>query len=132
MNEMETKTAAAKNIDEYIAGFPPEVQAVLEKVRGTIRTAAPEAEETISYGIPTYKLNGRYVIYFAGYKKHISVYPAPIGVEEFKEELAAYASGQGTAKFPLNKPIPFDLITRMVQFQLKENLAKTAAKREKE
>jgi uncharacterized protein YdhG (YjbR/CyaY superfamily) len=119
-------------IDEYITGFPPEVQAVLEEVRGTIRAAVPEAEETISYGIPTYKLNGRYVIYFAGYKKHVSVYPAPIGVEEFKEELAAYASGQGTAKFRLDRPIPFDLIIRMTQYNLKENLARTAGKREKE
>jgi uncharacterized protein YdhG (YjbR/CyaY superfamily) len=130
MHEMETKTTAAKNIDEYIAGFPAEVQAVLQKVRETIQAAAPGAEETIGYGIPTYKMNGRYVIYFAGYKKHISVYPAPIGVEGF-EDLAAYASGKGTAKFALDRPIPFDLITRMVHFQLKENLAKTAAKAKK-
>jgi uncharacterized protein YdhG (YjbR/CyaY superfamily) len=127
---METKKATVKDINEYIAGFPPAVQVVLEQVRGVIREAAPEAEETISYGIPTYKLNGRYVIYFAGYKQHVSVYPAPIGVEGF-EDLAPYASGKGTAKFALDKALPVALIRRMTAYNLKENQARTAAKKKK-
>jgi uncharacterized protein YdhG (YjbR/CyaY superfamily) len=118
-----------KTIDEYIAGFPPGVQELLQNVRATIKKAAPKAEETISYKMPTFTLNGKYLIYFAGYKKHISVYPAPIGNPEFAEEIAPYESGRGTLKFPLDKPIPFKLITRIVKFRAKENLAKAAAKR---
>lgn len=128
---MQIRKETPKDVDAYIADFPPETQAVLQQVRGVIRAALPEAEEAISYGIPTFKMNGRYVIYFAGYKRHVSVYPAPIDVEAFKEVLAPYASGQGTAKFPLDKPIPVDLITRMAQYNLQENLAKTAAKTKK-
>ena len=120
---MKTKRTAAKNIDEYIAGFPPEVQEVLEKVRTTIKKAAPRAEESISYEIPTFKLNGKRLIYFAGFKNHISVYPAPRGAEEFKEELAAYEGGKGTVQFPLDKPIPFGLINRIVKYRAKETLA---------
>lgn len=113
-----------KNITEYIASFPSNVQGVLEKVRQVIREAAPNAEETISYKIPTFTLNGRYLIYFAGYKKHIGLYPAPIENAAFKEELSVYASGKGTLKFPLDKPIPFKLINRIVKFRVKENLAR--------
>ena len=117
-----------KTIDEYIAGFPPDVQELLQKVRATIQKAAPEAEETISYKIPTFNLNGRYLIYFAGYKKHISLYPAPIGNPEFAEEIAPYESGKGTLKFPLDGPIPFRLITRIVKFRAKENSRRAGAK----
>lgn len=118
---MNTTQTAPKNIDEYIAGFPDDVQTILEQIRMTIKAAAPEAEETISYQIPTFKLNGTYLIYFAGYKNHIGLYPAPRGTEEFKEELSEYKGGKGTVQFPLDKPIPYDLISRIVVFRVQEN-----------
>src|ERR671922_2464426 len=110
---MKTKLTTPRDIDEYIAGFPPDVQDILQKIRMTIRKAAPQAEETISYKIPTFNLKGHYLIYFAAYKKHIALYPAPIGVPEFEEEIAPYASGKGTLQFPLDKPIPYKLITKI-------------------
>ena len=113
-----------QTIDEYIAGFPNEVQEHLEKIRMTIRKAAPGAEEKISYLIPTFTLNGKYLIYFAAYKKHIALYPAPRGAEKFKKELAAYEGGKGTVRFPLDKPIPFGLIKRIVKYRIKKNLEK--------
>lgn len=119
---MRSLQTAPKDTDGYIAGFPDEVQEILEKIRMTIRKAAPDAEETISYQIPAFKLKGQYLIYFAGYTKHASLYPAPRGVEKFKEELARYDGGKGTVRFPLDKPIPFGLITRIVKFRVKENL----------
>jgi uncharacterized protein YdhG (YjbR/CyaY superfamily) len=125
---MNTKGAEPQNIDEYIAGFPNDVQEILQTVRLTIREAAPDAQETISYKIPTFRLKGKYLIYFAGYRKHISLYPAPIGVAEFRAELGPYESGKGTAKFPLDKPIPFDLISRIVMYRVQENLGRSAAK----
>lgn len=106
------------NIDEYIAGFPDDVQKILKRIRTTIKKAAPKAEETISYGIPTFKLN-TYLIYFAGFKKHVSVYPAPRSAPEFKQELTGYGGGKGTVQFPLDNPIPYDLITRIVKFRMK-------------
>jgi uncharacterized protein YdhG (YjbR/CyaY superfamily) len=105
-------------VDEYIASFPPETRAILEKVRRTMRSAAPGTEETISYGIPTFKVDGSAVIYFAGYAKHVSVYPAPRGAAEFKAELKDYAGGKGTVQFPLSEPIPYDLIRRIVKFRM--------------
>ena len=93
-------------IDEYIAGFPENVQEILQKVRSTIQKAAPGAIETISYKMPTFNLNGHYLIYFAGYKKHISLYPVPAGSPDFNEEISAYRAGKGTLQFPLDKPIP--------------------------
>ncbi|HUE82089.1 MAG TPA: DUF1801 domain-containing protein [Pyrinomonadaceae bacterium] len=120
-----------KNIDEYIAGFPTDVQKILEKVRTTIKKAAPDAEEMISYQIPTFNLKGRYLIYFAAYKKHIGLYPAPRGVEKFKKELSLYEGGKGTVRFPLDKPIPFGLIRRIVQFRIKENLEQQKQKERK-
>lgn len=128
---MKTKQAAPRNMDEYIAGFPNDVQEILEKIRVTIRKAAPDAEETISYQIPTFTLKGRYLVYFAAYKKHIGLYPAPTGIEEFKNEMSIYGSGKGTLKFPLDKPIPFDLISKIVKFRVKENLARAEARRKK-
>ena len=121
------KRTTAKDIDEYIAGFPDDVQKILKKIRSTIRKAAPGAKETISYAIPTFTLNGRYLIYFAAFKKHVSIYPAPRGSEEFKKELSAYQGGKGTVQFPLDEPIPFDLITRIVKFKVKETLEKAKA-----
>ncbi len=116
-------TTKPTTIDEYIASFPEDVQKKLVQIRQTIRQAAPEAEETISYAIPTFKLKGRYLVYFAGHKNHIGFYPAPTGSEAFKEELAVYKTGKGSVQFPLNQPLPFDLITRIVKFRVKENLA---------
>jgi uncharacterized protein YdhG (YjbR/CyaY superfamily) len=107
-----------ETIEEYIASFPPDVRPILEQVRATIRKAAPEAQETIKYQMPTYTLKGN-LIYFAAYKNHISVYPAPRGSKEFEKELAQYQGGKGTVRFPLAQPIPFDLIRRIVKFRIK-------------
>jgi uncharacterized protein YdhG (YjbR/CyaY superfamily) len=121
--------AKPKTVDEYIALFPLEVQERLQKIRTTIRKAAPKAEETISYQLPTFTLGGKYLIYFAAFKKHVSVYPAPRGAEVFKEELAKYKGGKGTVQFPLDKPIPFSLISRIVKFRVKEHLEKAKGKK---
>jgi uncharacterized protein YdhG (YjbR/CyaY superfamily) len=126
---MKIAQSSPKTIDEYIAGFPSEVQTILKKIRATIRKAAPAAEEKISYQIPIFMLNGKYLIYFAAWKKHVAVYPAPRGHEKFKDELAAYEGGKGTIKFPLDRPIPFGLIGRIVKFKVKENLANAKAKK---
>ena len=119
----------ANNIDEYIAGFPKEIQKTLKLIRAAIKKAAPDAEETISYAIPTFTLNGHYLIYFAGYKNHVSIYPAPRGNENFKDELSQYKGGKGTVQFPLDKPIPLNLLGRIVKFRIKENLKKASAKK---
>ena len=115
---MKGSRPAPESVDSYIAGFPPDVQKVLEKIRKIIRKAAPKAEESISYQIPAYKLNGKVLIYFAGFPKHVSVYPAPREAKEFKKELAAYKGGKGTVQFPLDKKIDYDLISRIVKFKL--------------
>ena len=128
---MKTKQTAPKTIDEYIAGFPKDVQEILEKIRVTIRKAAPDAEETISYLIPTFTLKGKYLIYFAAYKKHIGIYPVPTGDAKFNEELSTYQAGKGTLRFPLDKPIPYDLISKIVKVKVKENLAGAEPKGEK-
>ena len=112
------------SMDEYIGTFPPDVQKVLEELRSTIQAAAPEAQETISYNIPTFTLNGTYLIYFAGWKKHVSIYPIPLGTEAFNQEISKYADGKGTVKFPLDQPIPFQLVTQMVKHQLANHLEK--------
>ena len=125
---MKTDQTGPKTIDEYIAGFPADTQAILEKVRTTIRDAAPGAAETIDYAIPTFTLKGN-LVHFAAFKKHIGFYPAPTGIEEFKDELSVYGWARGTVKFPLDKPIPYDLIRRIVKFRVRENLER--AKRKK-
>jgi len=112
-----------RTIDEYINTFPEDVRAILEKIRETIRKAAPGAEEAISYQMPTFKLNGN-LVHFAAYKNYIGFYPVPSGIEAFKGELAPYIAGKGTLRFPLDKPIPYDLIEKVVTFRVKENLAK--------
>jgi uncharacterized protein YdhG (YjbR/CyaY superfamily) len=119
-----------KTIDEYIAGFPPDVQEILEKVRMTIRKAAPEAEETINYQMPTFTLYGN-LVHFAAYQHHIGFYPTPTGIEEFKNELSSYKGAKGSVQFPFDRPIPYDLIGRIVEFRVKENLQKAEAKRKK-
>ena len=120
---MKAKQAAPKNIDDYIATFPKDIQAKLQKIRATIKKAAPKAEEAIKYQMPTFTLNGN-LVHFAAYKNHIGFYPAPSGIEAFKKELAAYESGKGTLRFPLDEPIPFGLITKVVKYRVKKNLEK--------
>jgi uncharacterized protein YdhG (YjbR/CyaY superfamily) len=113
-------TSKPKTIDQYIAMFPKDVQKILENLRQVIRETAPEAEETINYGIPTFKLNGN-LVHFAAFKNHIGFYPNPSGIEAFKKELSPYKQSKGTVQFPLNKPIPFDLVKKIVEFRVKEN-----------
>jgi uncharacterized protein YdhG (YjbR/CyaY superfamily) len=127
---MKTDPTLPKTIDEYIAGFPQDIQEILEKIRVTIREAAPDAEETISYQIPTFTLKG-YLVHFAAFKKHIGFYPTPTGIEAFRKELSAYQSAKGSVRFPLDKPIPFALISEIVKFRVKENLERAAAKGKK-
>ena len=118
----------SKNIDEYIRSFPEEVQKVLQRVRETIRQAAPGAEEKIGYGIPTFTLNGN-LVHFAAFKEHIGFYPAPQGIAEFQEELKKYKGGKGSVQFPHDQPLPLELVTRIVKFRVQENLAKWEQKK---
>jgi uncharacterized protein YdhG (YjbR/CyaY superfamily) len=113
-----------KTIDAYIKAFPEDIQRILEKMRQTIRRAAPEAEETIAYQMPTLKLNGKNLVHFAAFKNHIGFYPIPSGIEAFKDELSPYIAGKGSIRLPLDKPIPYDLVKRIVEFRVKENLAR--------
>ena len=127
---MKSKKADFHSIDDYIATFPEDVQKTMEQLRKTIKAAAPKAEEKISYQMPTFALNGKYLVYFAGWKTHIAFYGAPRGNPEFKEDLSAYETGQGTLKFPLNKPMPLKLISKIVKFRAVENLKKTDKKKQ--
>jgi len=123
-------TSKPKDIDEYIARFPLDIQESLEQIRMTIKKVVPEAEETISYGIPTFNLNGTYLIYFAAYKNHIGFYPIPGAIAQVDKDFASYkTSGKGTIQFPLNKPMPLNLITKLVKFKVKENIEKVAKKK---
>ena len=126
------KTASAKSIDEYISGFPKDIQKLLKEVRATIKKAVPEGEETISYSLPTVKLNGSYLIYFSAWKNHISLYPFSSAMEATMKEASAYkTSGKGTIQFPIDKSLPLGLITKIVKFRIKENLERTKQKRKK-
>ena len=116
-----------KRLIEYIQSFPPDIQNILEKIRQTIHKAAPEAVEAISYGMPAFKQNGA-IIYFAAHKNHIGLYPMASSIEAFKKELSRYKSSKGAVQFPLNEPIPFELIEKIVKFRVKENSAKNAGK----
>lgn len=107
-------------VDEYIAGFPPETRGVLDEMRALIRSAAPDAIETISYRMPTFDLDGTHLVHFAGYEKHVGLYPIPSAIEAFKDELKPYKSGKGSVQFPLGHPLPRDLIRRMVEFRVEE------------
>jgi uncharacterized protein YdhG (YjbR/CyaY superfamily) len=111
-------------IDEYIKTFPEHVQIILKKMWNTIREAAPEAQEAISYQMPTFRLNGN-LVHFAAFKNHIGFYPSPSGIEAFKEELSPYKSAKGSVQFPMDKPVPYDLVKKIVQFRVQENLKKT-------
>lgn len=119
--------AQAKDIDEYIANFPKEVREKMEVLRQTIRKAAPDAEETINYAIPTFTLKGN-LVHFAAYEKHIGFYPTPSGIQEFKKELSVYKGAKGSVQFPHDKPIPHSLIAKIVKFRAAENLEKAKKK----
>jgi len=118
----------AKDVDEFIIGFPMDTQKILMQLRMTIKKAAPKAEEKINYGIPTFTLNGN-LVHFSASKNHIGFYPTPSGIETFKKELSAYEGAKGSVKFPMDKPLPLALITKIVKFRLKENLKKAKAKK---
>jgi uncharacterized protein YdhG (YjbR/CyaY superfamily) len=118
------------SIDEYIANFPPDIQAILHALRATIRAAAPEAEEKISYQLPTYFLKGN-LVHFAAFKNHIGFYPAPSGIGAFQQEPSAYKSSKGAVQFPIDEPLPLELVGRIVQFRVRENLEKAAQKKDK-
>ena len=117
-------------IDAYIAGFPAEIQAILQQIRATIHAAAPEAQESISYQMPTFTLHGN-LVHFAAFKEHIGFYPTPSGTEHFQAALAPYKGGKGSVRFPLDQPIPYDLIAEITRFRVVENQEKAAAKRKR-
>lgn len=118
-----------KNIDEYISLQTSEVQILLEQMRQTIKNAAPEAEEIISYNMPAFKYHGM-LVYFAAYKNHVGFYATPTGHSQFKEELSAYKQGKGSVQFPLSQPLPLELISRIVKFRVEENLKKKSGKKQ--
>ncbi len=124
------KAEPPKDIDEYIARFPADVRAILEKVRMTIRMAAPDAQETISYQMPAFKQHG-ILVYFAGWKEHIGLYPPVSGDKSLEKAVARYAGPKGNLQFPLDEPIPYDLIKRIVKLRVKQDSEKAAAKRKK-
>jgi uncharacterized protein YdhG (YjbR/CyaY superfamily) len=130
---MDQQSGGFRSIDEYIATFPQEIQALLEAVRATIRAAAPGAEERISYQMPTFTLNGK-LVYFAAWKNHIALYPASSAVPDaFRDELSCYAGSKGTLRFPIDQPLPLELISRIVQFRVTENrnIAEAKARKKK-
>jgi uncharacterized protein YdhG (YjbR/CyaY superfamily) len=120
-----THVAKFETVDEYVASFPPDVREKLESVRAAIRTAVPGTEERISYGIPTFTLDGRYVVYFSGWKEHVSVYPIPDADPALERELKPHMAGKGTLKFPLDKPMPLELIARVAARLLEQRRART-------
>jgi uncharacterized protein YdhG (YjbR/CyaY superfamily) len=120
---MEAKEKQPGTIDDYIAQYPKDVQEILNRIRAIIRETAPEATERISYQMPTFYLNGN-LIHFGAFKHHIGLYPTPSGIESFKEELSAYKGAKGSVQFPLNQPIPYDLIRRIVEYRVAESQKK--------
>lgn len=128
---MNDEKAAPQNIDAYIAGFSGDVRDKLEMMRTVIRETAPEAEEKISYQMPTFTYQGRNLVHFAAFKNHIGFYPTPSGIEQFKEELSKYKRSKGAVQFPIDQPIPYDLVRKITAFRVKENLERAEAKRKK-
>ncbi len=124
---MESNTA--KNIDDYIAGFPGEVQDMLQQIRATIRKVTPGAVEDIKYAIPTFVLNGKNLVHFAAFKNHIGFYPTPTGIDSFKKELSKYKQGKGSVQFPLDEPMPLKLITEIVKFNVARNVEAAGKKK---
>jgi uncharacterized protein YdhG (YjbR/CyaY superfamily) len=125
-----TMNPQVETIDAYIACFPKDIQKLLTSIRGTISKAAPKAEESIKYGLPTFVLHGN-LVHFGAFKNHIGFYPAPMGIEEFKKELAPYEQSKGAIRFPLDKPLPLTLISKIVKFRVIKNLDKAKAKEKK-
>lgn len=119
---------APNNVDEYIAGFPAATQKLLQQMRKTIKKVAPDAEEIISYGIPTFYLKGN-LVHYAGYNKHIGFYPGAGGIAAFKDQLSGYKGAKGSVQFPLNQPLPLDLVTEIVKFRVQQNMEKATAKK---
>ena len=124
---MEENKTTFKSIDEYILQFPPEIQETLKTLRIVIKEAAPEAEEKISYQMPAFAYHGN-LVYFAAFKNHIGFYPTASGIAAFKNELSAYKGGKGTVQFPIGKPLPYELISRIVKFRVDENIRKAEGK----
>ncbi len=125
---MEKEKVKFSTIDEYVKSFPPEVQKKLEQLREAVKMIAPTAEEIISYQMPTFYLNGN-LVHFAAFKNHIGFYPAPSGIEAFKQELSQYKGAKGSVQFPIDQPLPMELIKKIVEFRVAENLKKPAKKR---
>ncbi len=125
---MKTASASLKNIDEYIAGFPRDVQELLKQIRTTIKKVAPDAEEAIKYQIPTFVLNGN-LVHFGAFKNHIGFYPTPSGIKAFKDELSRYEVAKGSVQFPSDQPMPLSLIGKIVKFRVREARAKSTAKK---
>jgi uncharacterized protein YdhG (YjbR/CyaY superfamily) len=125
---MESKKNTPKDVDDYISGFPKNTREILEELRATIRKAAPEAEELVSYQMPAFKYHGM-LVYFAVYKNHIGFYPTPSGIEAFKKELSIYKGAKGSVQFPMDNPLPLNLISKIVKFRVKENLERANAKK---
>ncbi|WNS76060.1 DUF1801 domain-containing protein [Bacillus sp. DTU_2020_1000418_1_SI_GHA_SEK_038] len=124
---MEQQTIIPKSIDEYILQFPQEIQEILKTLRKVIKESAPNAEEKISYAMPTFVLNGN-LVHFAAYKNHIGFYPTPSGINTFKQELSGYKTSKGAVQFPIGKPIPYGLISKIVKFRVDENKSKAEGK----
>ncbi|MFZ5880016.1 MAG: iron chaperone [Chloroflexota bacterium] len=127
---MKADDTPKKSMDDYIAEFPRDIQDILENIRATIRKAAPQARETISYQMPTFTLEGN-LVHFAAYKNHIGFYPAPSGIEKFKQQLSVYKGAKGSVQFPLDQPIPYELIGQITEFRVRENLEKAKTKKNK-
>jgi len=119
------KTVKANTVEDYIANFPASTQKLLKQVRKTIKAPAPKSEELISYGMPGYKLNGKALVYFAGYEHHVGFYATPTGHKKFEKQLSKYKQGKGSVQFPIDEPMPLKLITEIVKFRVKENTTKS-------
>jgi uncharacterized protein YdhG (YjbR/CyaY superfamily) len=130
VNDGATTKKRLNTIDEYIAVSPTSIRDVLEKIRQAIKESAPEAEEAISYGIPAFRLGDRELVYFAAWKNHVGFYPTPSGAEAFKKELSLYKQGKGSVQFPLDKPIPYDLVKKIVRYKVKENIEKMKGRKQ--
>ena len=128
---MESSKVGFNSIDEYLATFPEGTQKILKELRATIKAAAPKAEEKISYQMPTFALKGN-LVHFAAYKNHIGFYPTPSGIEAFKQELSMYEGAKGSVKFPIDEPLPLELISKIVEFRVAENLKKAESKASEE
>ena len=128
---MNSNTIKPTNVDEYIASFSKDIQSLLQEVRMTIRKAAPEALEMISYGIPAFKFQGKPLVYFAAFKNHIGFYPTPTGIDEFEKELSVYKQGKGSVQFPIDKPMPLKLIDKIAKYRMNKILEMSLAKKKK-